>query len=180
MPLGSTDLPDGAGVYAIYYCGTFPAYAVVRCDTDPAADAQPIYVGKAIPKGGRKGGLGLNAAQSSALRNRLRKHAASINECRNLELADFRVRLLVVDDIWIPPGENILIDSYKPVWNLALDGFGKNDPGTRRKTQFRSPWDVVHPGRAFAEKLAMSPASHGFLLARIGDFLAGRPLQALP
>ena len=43
----------GAGVYALFYAGEFPPYATVR---SLSAD-QPIYVGKAVLKGGRKGAL---------------------------------------------------------------------------------------------------------------------------
>ena len=77
-------------------------------------------------------------------------------------------------------GENMLIESFKPVWNVALDGFGNKDPGKRRATQYKSPWDVVHPGRHFAEKLADAPASADFLIRRIEDYFAGRPMAKLP
>ena len=60
----------------------------------------------------------------------------------------------MVDDIWIPLGENILIERFKPLWNQVIDGFGNNDPGGRRATQYRSHWDVLHPGRPWAVKLA--------------------------
>jgi hypothetical protein len=74
----------------------------------------------------------------------------------------------------------MLIETFKPVWNIALDGFGNKDPGRRRATQYKSPWDVVHPGRQFAEKLADSPVSREFHIKRIEDHLAGRPLAKLP
>lgn len=47
----------------------------------------------------------------------------------------------------------MLIEQFRPIWNLAIDGFGNKDPGKRRKDQYRSPWDVLHPGRQFAGKL---------------------------
>jgi hypothetical protein len=143
--------------------------------------AQPIYVGKAIPKGGRKGGLSTDAAKGgNALADRLRQHAASIAEATNLTLSDFHVRHLIVDDIWIPLGENMLIETFKPVWNRAIDGFGNKDPGNRRASQYKSPWDVLHPGRAFAAKLADSGMTSAFLEQRVADYLAGRPLARLP
>ena len=74
----------------------------------------------------------------------------------------------------------MLIETFKPVWNRAIDGFGNKDPGQRRKTQYRSPWDVLHPGRSFAQKLAESPATPELLLARVADYFAGRPLTKLP
>lgn len=180
-PLNKVDRIIGAGVYVIYYSGSFPAYQPIAKANQKGRNGKPIYVGKAIPKGGRKGGLAEDAStMSNALASRLRKHASSITEVSNLDVADFRVQHLVIDDIWIPLGENMLIETFKPVWNLALDGFGNNDPGSRRATQYKSPWDIVHPGRKFADKLKSPPADASFFIKRITDYLAGRPMQKLP
>ncbi len=181
ITLSETDSIVGAGVYVIYYSGPFPAYALLASANVEGAIAKPIYVGKAIPKGGRKGGLSRDvSAFGKALADRLRQHASSISEASNLELADFSIRHLALDDIWIPLGENILIETFKPVWNVALDGFGNKDPGKRRATQYKSPWDVVHPGRQFAEKLANPPATAEFLMQRIEDYFAGKRPAKLP
>lgn len=179
-PLGETDRITGAGIYVIYYSGPFVGYERIRGNAAGGDFRVPIYVGKAIPKGGRKGGLGKDAGRGTALRDRLRQHAGSIHEASNLELSDFWVRHLVVEDIWIPLGENMLIESFKPLWNRAIDGFGNKDPGRRRVTQYRSPWDVLHPGRSFADPLADGGVTTDFLFQRIDDYLAGRPLQKLP
>lgn len=64
--------------------------------------------------------------------------------------------------------------------NRAIDGFGNKDPGRRRARQFKSPWDVLHPGRKFAEKLGDGGMTDTFLLERVADYLAGRPLKKLP
>jgi hypothetical protein len=172
--LGKADAVQGAGIYALYYDGSFKHYKPIR------GDFKPIYVGKAIPKGGRKGGLGSDAAKGRALVDRLGQHARSIDEATNLELKHVSVRFLVVDDIWIPLGENMLIEQFKPIWNRAIDGFGNKDPGQRRATQYKSPWDVLHPGRKFAEKLADGGLTPAFLEERVADYLAGRPLKKLP
>jgi hypothetical protein len=180
-PLSAVANATGAGVYVIYYTGAFPAYASIAAENRDGKFERPIYIGKAIPKGGRKGGLSTDvSAAGRALGDRLKQHATSIDEAENLELADFHVRHLVVDDIWIPLGENMLIETFKPVWNRAIDGFGNKDPGKRRSTQYRSPWDVLHPGRQFAVKLAASPVTAEFLLKRVGDYFAGRKLDPLP
>jgi len=179
-PLSQTGGIIGAGVYAIYYNGGFEPYRPIAVRNRDGGFTQPIYVGKAVPQGARKGGLSLDASRGSALRTRLNQHARSINEAENIELADFHFRCLVVDDIWIPLGENMLIETFKPVWNRAIDGFGNKDPGRRRATQYKSPWDVLHPGRKFAEKLADSSLTPEFLIARVADYLAGRPLARLP
>lgn len=115
----------------------------------------PIYIGKADPKGGRRGGV-LDQKPGAALFNRLSKHARSIDQASNLELTDFRCRYLVVDEVWIRMAERMLISWYLPVWNVVVDGFGNNDPGGRRATQYRSAWDVLHPGRPWAVKLSDS------------------------
>lgn len=173
-PLSEAAKVHGAGVYAIYYWGGFPAYAAISKDpADP--DAKPIYVGKAIPQGGRKGGLTADSGRSRALASRLRNHASSVNQASNLNLADFWARHLAVDDIWIPLGENMLIQTFQPIWNVVIDGFGNNDPGIRRATQYRSPWDVIHPGRLAFEKLAPSPQTADIWIERIAEFLARQP-----
>lgn len=180
IPLSRAGSIQGAGIYVIYYAGPFPAYSAIKAVPPEGRFDSPIYIGKAIPKGGRKGGLTKDAAASRALADRLGQHAASIHESVNLELADFWVRHLVVDDIWIPLGENVLIQTFRPVWNGVIDGFGNKDPGKGRTGQLRSPWDVLHPGRIFVNKLADSPVSAGFLDQRVKDFLAKRPLAPLP
>ncbi|ESY89897.1 hypothetical protein X741_28920 [Mesorhizobium sp. LNHC229A00] len=86
----------------------------------------------------------------------------------------------MVDDIWIPLGENMLIETFQPTWNRAIDGFGNKDPGRRRANQYKSPWDVLHPGRRFADKLGDGGMTTEFLEQRVADYLAGRPLARLP
>jgi hypothetical protein len=173
-PLAQTADLVGAGVYAIYYVGNFAPYLPVARKNRNAVFEQPIYVGKAVPKGARKGGLTFDASKGKALRDRLRQHAASIEEANNLDLADFYFRSLIVDDIWIPLGENMMIEQFKPVWNLVIDGFGNKDPGMRRATQYRSPWDALHPGRQFAKKLASGENTSKMLTRRLKDYFAGQ------
>jgi hypothetical protein len=181
VPLSATDGIVGAGIYVIYYTGKFPAYAPIATKNLKGPFKSPIYVGKAIPKGGRKGGLTKDASSKGhALADRLRQHATSIEEAKNLNLSDFRFRHLVVDDIWIPLGENMLIETFKPVWNRAIDGFGNKDPGRRRARQYKSPWDVLHPGRKFADKLADGELTPKFLEQQVAAYIAGRPLAKLP
>ncbi|MCC6695346.1 MAG: Eco29kI family restriction endonuclease [Candidatus Hydrogenedentes bacterium] len=179
-PLAQVGDLIGAGVYAIYYVGGFEAYAPIAEKNRNEGFEQPIYVGKAVPKGARKGGLAFDASKGRALRDRLRQHATSIDEAKNLELADFHFRSLVVDDIWIPLGENMLIEEFKPVWNLVIDGFGNKDPGRRRATQYRSPWDVLHPGRQFAEKLAGGGTTAEMLTKRLREYFAGHVVPLVP
>lgn len=179
-PLAEVQGIDGAGVYAIYYRGDFSAYeALARANAD--GWKRPIYVGKAIPKGGRKGGVSLKTlASGTALQGRLKKHAESIRATQNLKINDFSFRHIVLDDIWIPLGENILIESFKPLWNVAIEGFGINDPGKGRINQKQSAWDVLHPGRSYAARLVGGGPELGVVLGRVEDFFLDRPLRKLP
>ena len=148
-----SDRFDGAGVYAIYYTGDFEPYKTIAEANRQNQFRQPIYVGKAVPAGRRKGGLDTIEHVGPVLWDRMREHAKSIDQASNLNLSDFWGRHLVVDDIWIPLGESLLIDRFSPVWNRLIDGFGNHDPGSGRRNQARSRWDVLHPGRPWADRL---------------------------
>lgn len=143
---------EGAGIYAIYYKGTFPLYEKIAGKNKHSL-VQPIYAGKAVPEGARKGGLGLDVPSGTYLFKRLNEHRKSIEASTNLDIKDFYCRFLAVDDIWIPLGESLLIESTKPLWNIVVDGFGNHDPGSGRYKQQKSSWDVLHPGRLWAERL---------------------------
>ena len=162
----------GAGVYAIYYNGPFAAYAELA-KVNATECKIPIYVGKAVPSGARKGGIGLGEDQGTALADRLKDHYKSINAATNLNVSDFKCRYLAVDDVWIPLTESILIEKSRPLWNVALDGFGNHDPGSGRANQKKSPWDTIHPGRDWANKLASSSTSKEELLKRISAYMVG-------
>ena len=162
----------GAGMYALYYLGGFPAYAPIA---PPATELGgiPIYVGRAIPRGARAGIGGLLATTTEAvLYQRLAQHAASLHQAENLSLDDFRCRYLVVDDIWVPLAEALMIQHYQPVWNQALQGFGNHDPGAGRRVGARPDWDEVHPGRPWAVRQAPARRSADESLARIAAHFA--------
>jgi hypothetical protein len=174
-PLG--DLPRffGAGIYAIYYRGEFSAYAPIA-DANTSHPRWPIYIGKAIPPGGRKGGVGADADASPALSARLREHAESIEAALNPRLADFLCRFLVVHDLWIPLAERLLIARCAPVWNTLVDGFGNHDPGSGRCNGVRSRWDVLHPGRAWADKCRPRPETVDVITREVEQYLMTTPL----
>jgi hypothetical protein len=151
-PLETLKSFEGAGIYVIYYSGNFKPYAPYKNDADSGIFDTPIYVGKAVPAGARTGGVGLDAEPGYVLYNRLKEHLESVRLANNLDSQDFFFRRLVVEDIWIPLSESLLITSYKPIWNVVIAGFGNHDPGAGRYSQRRSLWDTVHPGRAWAER----------------------------
>ncbi len=174
-PMPPAERFPGAGVYAIYYTGSLPIYRPLIAHNKASKIPAPIYVGKAIPSGGRKGGMDFEAAVGNSLFNRLSEHADSIAKASNLEVGDFQCRYLVVDDIWIPLAESMLIDRFQPLWNLEIDGFGNHDPGSGRHQQKKSPWDVIHPGREWAERLQPCAKSKRDIESRIAAFFQVHP-----
>lgn len=142
----------GDGVYAIYYCGALEAYRPISvkkgCETP---DVPPIYVGSSI-QGGRKGLT--DATEPRKLFQRLCQHSKSIGSATTtLRLEDFECRYLVLVPIWIPLAEQLLITRYRPLWNVVVDGFGNHAPGAGRAAGAKPDWDVVHPGRKWADTL---------------------------
>jgi hypothetical protein len=148
----------GAGVYAIYYNGGFQAYAPLSAVNRKAAN-WPIYVGKAVPAGARKGIDEVETAVGCALFNRLSEHLKTISEAENLDIDDFACRFLTVDDIWIPLAESLLIQEFFPLWNLVVEGFGNHDPGSGRTAGKRPVWDMIHPGRTWAKNHPVQPVT---------------------
>lgn len=153
-PLGSLPAFRGAGIYAIYYHGSFKPYAPIAKANSVTSDPRwPIYVGKAMPEGGRKGAFSTSVTDTPALNKRLKDHRKSIESARNLDIEDFSCRFLVVQDLWIPLGEQLLIAHFAPIWNRIVDGFGNHNTGSGRHEGLRPRWDVLHPGRTWADKL---------------------------
>lgn len=140
------DLPRfwGAGVYALYYNGSFDAYRPIR-RTD-----HPIYVGKADPKTTH---AKTPRDQGETLSKRLAEHAKTIRSAENLAISDFGCRYLVVTSAWQKAAEDHLIAMYKPIWNNEMRicyGFGKHGDSSTTRANERSPWDMLHPGRKWA------------------------------
>lgn len=134
----------GSGVYAVYYHGPHPAYAQV------AGTETPLYVGKAVPA---KPKALTPEDQGTKLFGRLREHAKSISQVENLDPHDFHCRFLVVQSGWEGAAESRLIQLFRPVWNNETQvcyGLGKHGDDSQTRRNRRSPWDTLHPGRAWA------------------------------
>lgn len=138
----------GPGIYAIYYTGNFSAYGKLAELNKAEAGKWPIYVGQALPTGGRRG-IEVDA-EGNDLRERVSKHLRSLKSAENLNPDDFQYRALVMDDAFIRLGETSLLALYKPIWNKYVDGFGNNTPGKGRANSMRSRWDTLHGGRSQA------------------------------
>jgi hypothetical protein len=143
-PLPPAGAFDGSGIYAIYYTGSDPVYRKLA-RANAVKKVRPIYVGKAVPKGSRKGSVVLGHV-GPVLHDRLSEHAESLR-LTGFTLSDFTCRYLVTPEIFIRLGETLLIRRFNPVWNIKVDGFGNHAVGKGRTNQKRSPWDELHPGR---------------------------------
>uniref|UniRef100_A0AB74UQ24 Eco29kI family restriction endonuclease n=1 Tax=Halomonas phage vB_HboP_4908 TaxID=3350578 RepID=A0AB74UQ24_9VIRU len=172
-PLAELFKFNGAGVYAIYYSGDFPSYHEIAKRNNGGSYTAPIYVGKAVPAGARKGKAAIGTTQ--ALFNRLNDHKKSLEKIDNLQLEDFFYRFLVVDDIWIPLGESLLIAKFSPIWNHLIDGFGNHDPGSGRHKGLRPRWDVLHPGRPWADKCTPRHETQEQIMLEVEDHLRSDP-----
>jgi len=108
----------------------------------------------------------------TALFSRLEDHRKSVEAAANLSIHDFHCRYLVVDDIWIPLGESLLIDFFNPIWNSEVDGFGNHDPGKGRHLGAKPSWDTLHPGRGWAEKCSPARLDESAIRMKIARFLS--------
>ena len=161
----------GSGVYALYYLGDHALYAkVAALNRDTCV--QPIYVGKAVPPGWRTARA--TGEETPDLYRRLREHAKSVQQTGDLQIGTFRCRFVIlvgVESDLVVPVEAELIRRYRPVWNTLVDGFGNHDPGAGRYNQACSEWDVLHPGRSWAERLTGESPRLENVVAKLNSFL---------
>ena len=158
----------GAGVYLLYYSGTFALYSHIARHNQQTP-TQPIYIGKADPPGSRTG-RSIGASENRSLHKRLGEHASSIASVASLEVHDFQCRFMILNDPetdLISAVEATLIRTYNPLWNAVVDGFGNHTPGKRRYTQSPSEWDVLHPGRPWVEHLTGPPPRREEIITKI-------------
>ncbi|MBC6474119.1 MAG: Eco29kI family restriction endonuclease [Hormoscilla sp. GM102CHS1] len=159
-----TELSQYVGVYALYYRGANPLYACIsRANSDRCC--LPIYVGKAIA-GGRR--TGRTEGRTSNLYNRLREHQRSIEKGDGLSVSEFEFKVVAMEVDLVSWGEGVMIRHFQPVWNQIVDGFGNHDPGRGRYQQKRSVWDLLHPGREWAQRLTnFDPLDYAAILDRV-------------
>jgi Eco29kI restriction endonuclease len=142
-----SDIPKfyGSGVYAIYYNGSFSAYQPL------SGTETPIYVGQASPA---LSNARTPSEQGAKLSGRLTEHRKNIGKASDtLNLSDFEFRSLVVQSGWETAAEDYLIHLFSPIWNSEtniLYGIGKHGDSATTRANRRSPWDTLHPGRAWA------------------------------
>lgn len=173
-PLPPEERFPGCGVYALYYLGSFEPYRVLaeRGIDEDGHPRVPIYVGKAVPSGSRKGATEeFEITKDDKIHSRLREHASTITDAENLSIDGFRCRYLITAPVWIRLAESVAVNAYRPLWNSLIDGFGIHDPGSGRYDQRRSVWDTLHPGRSWAEKLQDREESADQIGEKAAEFL---------
>lgn len=110
----------------------------------------PIYVGKADPKDPYADSI---EAQGKVLWQRLNEHAKNIEKAKNLKLSDFRYRSAAIQSGMQAAVEDFMIRLFRPIWNKEIKicyGIGKHGDSASTRRNKRSPWDTIHPGRAWA------------------------------
>lgn len=109
----------GARIYALYHIGDHGLFR-------PISQSEiSIYVGKAVPSGGRTD----QTQQTCALWNRIDEHRDRVEQATDLAGDDFEVRYFVADELFIPMAERLMIRGFAAVRNLVVDCFGNHDAG---------------------------------------------------
>jgi hypothetical protein len=153
LPMSNISRFYGSGVYAIYYNGDFRPYLPI------AKSETPIYVGQAAPsiKNART-----PSEQGEKLASRLIEHYKNISKATTtLSIDDFEYRALVVQSGWETAAEDYLIHLFHPIWNSETQlvyGLGKHGDAAITRSNKRSPWDTIHPGRIWAGDLKLQDA----------------------
>jgi hypothetical protein len=180
VPMDRIARTYGSGVYAIYYQGKHPAYAAV------SGSETPIYVGKADPK---QADARTAREQGPQLYGRLADHrrmirtvgeyAASKGLPNPLQIEDFLCRRLVCATNAQLVAERHLIGTFKPIWNNEVGicwGISKHGDAATTRANKRSPWDVMHPGRAWAMAESLEDKmSPDFIVTRVAEHFAANP-----
>ncbi|MGE8114531.1 Eco29kI family restriction endonuclease [Pseudomonas sp. NPDC086566] len=160
----------GAGIYALYYKGSFKPYCRL------AGSDHPIYVGKADPSNpSAKDAI----AQGTKLSSRMNEHAKNIRKAKStLDINDFKCRFLIVQSGFQKSAEDYLINFFKPIWNSETKicfGLGKHGDSTETRDNRRSPWDTMHPGRTWADKSERNQKSVEQITVEINQHLELHP-----
>lgn len=182
VPLHKITPTYGSGVYAIYYEGDHPLYRAI------SGTETPIYVGKADPASGDASTV---REQGPRLTGRLLEHAGTIETAAAygraglpegllpIRLQDFTCRRLVCATNAQLVAEKHLIGMFWPLWNSetkACWGMSKHGDAAKTRANKRSPWDVVHPGRAWAlDEILVDSITPTEIGARIDEIIAKVP-----
>jgi hypothetical protein len=115
----------GPGTYLLRYHGRLSLYRPV------SETVFPVYVGSA-----------------RCVRERLHAHRRSLNSTVGLSPDDFSAIVLrAPSHPFAVYAEALLIDAWRPAWNITAKGFGSAGQGRARALQRQPDWVVLHPGR---------------------------------
>ena len=127
-PLAEIEASDGPGIYVMTLYRSR-----LKCYERLVDRGHVVYAG----------------SSGTSLAIRMQRHATSVADIRNLDVADVGVIA-----VGLPSGsaslavERLLQDAYRPLWNQRfLLGFGSRYQGSTRATQATPPFNVLHPGR---------------------------------
>lgn len=99
-----SNFPKHPGVYFLHYVGEQKLYGVVY-----GRDYFPIYIGMS----------------TTDIAGRLQDHKSKIEHAKDLNIADFAVTFMIVDNKHFAPAiEGMLIEHFNPLWNKETIGFG--------------------------------------------------------
>ena len=160
----------GSGVYAIYHKGkSEPAYASL------SGTETPIYVGKADPTEAFADSI---EAQGKSLYKRLKEHAGNIAKTE-LNVAEFKYRAATIQSGMQAAVEEFMIRLFRPIWNKGVGvshGLGKHGDSATTRTNKRSPWDTMHPGRQWAEATLSNQTERHQIVANIAAHFKAHPV----
>jgi len=171
-PLSNVPRFYGSGVYAIYYTGKFKPYSPL------SGSETPIYVGQAAPSVPNARNP---SEQGEKLSNRLIEHCKNIIKATTtLSIKDFEYRTLVVQSGWESAAEDYLIHLFRPIWNNETQlvfGLGKHGDAASTRANKRSPWDTIHPGRAWASDKKLHDAKTvDQIIQELGEHFKNYPI----
>lgn len=154
---------NGSGLYALYYKGDNPLYSEIV--------GSPMFIGRVQPKSFPT----KEGSQSTELYAKIKEQCRTIEEVKNLSIEDFQCKYIVLDQTEMALSEaieNQLIDTFKPAWNLCIEGFTNHNPGKSRLKQSPSEWDTLHPGRKWAKKLQGKVKNRWAIKRKVKNYLA--------
>ena len=118
--------------------------------------------------------------QGPKLNDRLNQHRANIVKAAStLDIDHFEYRSLVVSSGWEGAAETYLIHLFQPLWNKEtkiLYGLGKHGDAPETRGNKRSPWDTVHPSRAWAGRSAQDAKSVEQIEAMVASHMIAHPV----
>lgn len=96
-----------------------------------------------------------------------------------LHIEDFMCRRLVCATNAQLVAERHLIGTFRPLWNKEMNicwGISKHGDDAKKRSNKRSPWDVMHPGRDWAmDEILKDKKSPEVITALISDHFKKSP-----